>query len=213
MTPYYSEDGITIYHGDCREILPTLGPCDLVLTDPPYGIGRDGQRPSTGPQGGGRKGYESFGWDNERPNAETFSAVLASALEHIIWGGNYFADLLPPSQRWLVWDKGQRINQSDGELAWTSMDGALRIFTLNRVALQLDGAVHPAQKPLALMRWCLSFAPNANTVCDPFMGSATTLRAAKDRGLEAVGIEIEERYCEIAAKRLAQKVLPLEAAK
>jgi site-specific DNA-methyltransferase (adenine-specific) len=91
------------------------------------------------------------------------------------------------------------------------MSGALRIFTLNRMALQLDGASHPTQKPWKLMSWCISFAPEATSVCDPFMGSGTTLRAAKDRGLEAIGIEIEESYCEIAAKRLAQRVLPLEA--
>ena len=90
--------------------------------------------------------------------------------------------------------------------------GPLRIFTLNRVALMTDGAVHPTQKPEALMRWCLMFFPEARTVLDPFMGSGTTLRAAKDLRRRAVGVEVNERYCEIAANRLRQRVLPLEMA-
>jgi len=205
MKPYYERNGITIYHGDCREILPTIK-ADCVVTDPPYGIGRDGQTRSTGKHGG-RKGYEFLGWDSARPHRDTFDAILASSDEQIIWGGNYFADMLPPSMGWLVWDKGQRINQSDGELAWTSMEQALRICTLNRVELMIDGAQHPTQKPVALLKWCLSFVPTG-TILDPFMGSGTTLVAAKLEGRRAIGIEIEERYCEIAAKRLAQEVLP-----
>ncbi len=204
MTPYYDHAGITIYHGDCREIL-RYNMADLLLTDPPYGINRDGQVRSNGTHGG-RKAYEFLGWDKERPSAETFHLLLECALSQVIWGGNYFADLLPPRSQWLVWDKGQRINQSDGELAWTSRNGALRIFTLNRVELMVDGAVHPTQKPQQLISWVLSLYPEAQTILDPFMVSGTTLRAAKDLGRKAIGIEIEERYCEIAAKRMAQEV-------
>jgi DNA modification methylase len=205
--PYYQDDACTIYHGDCREILPLLPKVDLVLTDPPYGIGRDGQKKSTGPTGGGRKAYEFLGWDGERPAPQTFEAILDCADQHIIWGGNYFADLLPPTMRWLVWDKGQRIAQSDGELAWTSAQKALRIFTENRVEIQKDGAVHPTQKPESLMRWCLGLHPSAAIILDPFMGSGTTLRAAKDLGRKAIGIELERKYCDIAVKRLRQEVL------
>lgn len=206
--PYYQDEHCTIYHGDCRHILPELDRADLLLTDPPYGIGKDGQKASDGAHGG-RKAYEFLGWDGDRPSQFTFALLLAAANEHIIWGGNYFADYLPAQMKWFVWDKGQRINQSDGELAWTSLGGALRICTLNRVELQLDGAEHPTQKPLKLINWCLEQAPHIHTVIDPYMGSGTTLRAAKDRGLVAVGIEREEKYCEIAVKRLAQTVLPL----
>ena len=81
--------------------------------------------------------------------------LLAAAPQAVIWGGNYFADLLPATGKWLVWDKGQRINQSDGELAWTSRGGALRIKTLNRVELMTDGAEHPTQKPVRLIKWCI----------------------------------------------------------
>lgn len=205
--PYYQDSAVTIYHADCREILPHLPKVDLVLTDPPYGIGRDGSKFSTGPTGGGRKAYEFLGWDGNRPAPDTFATILQAAPRHVIWGGNYFADLLPPTMRWLVWDKGQRIAQSDGELAWTSEQKALRIFTENRVAIQNDGAVHPTQKPESLMRWCLGLYPEAGTILDPFMGSGTTLRAAKDLGRKAIGIELEEKYCEIAARRMAQEVL------
>tara|TARA_Y100000310_G_C20589872_1_gene767415 strand:+ start:193 stop:540 length:348 start_codon:yes stop_codon:yes gene_type:complete len=113
---------------------------------------------------------------------------------------------------WLFWDKGQELNQADGELAWTSFDVALRRIVINRNAIAQDGAVHPTQKPLRLIRWSLSFADKqeeAKSILDPFMGAGTTLRAAKDLGRQAIGIELEETYCEIAAKRLAQEVLPL----
>lgn len=203
MTPYYTDDSVTIYHADCREWMPEA---DVLVTDPPYGIGRDGQTPSTGGHGG-RKGYAHLGWDSERPDRATFDRMLRAAPVAIVWGGNYFADLLPPTGKWLVWDKGQRINQSDGELAWTSMPGAVRIYVQNRVALMQDGAVHPTQKPLSVMRWCV--AMTTGTILDPFMGSGTTLVAAKSLSRKAIGIEIEERYCEIAARRCSQEVLGL----
>jgi site-specific DNA-methyltransferase (adenine-specific) len=212
MKPYYEENGITIYHGDCREILPSLPRADLVLTDPPYGIGRDGMRASTSSHGG-RKPYEFLGWDAQTPPPEIFDSIFACSSHQIIWGANYFTRSLPPSMGWLFWDKGQRICGSDGELAFTSFESALRVFTLNRVELMLDGAYHPTQKPIKLIKYCVAYAdkqvefPLIQTILDPFMGSGTTLRAAKDLGRKAIGIEIEERYCEIAAKRLSQGVL------
>lgn len=205
MKPYYEQDGITLYHGDCREILPTFPDksFDLVLTDPPYGIGMDGQRRSTGVHCG-RKGYVYMGWDRERPAGEIFMQMYRVSEEQIIWGGNYFVEHLPASSGWMVWDKGQRIKQSDGELAFAFFDRALRIKTMNRVALLNDGAQHPTQKPVDLMKWCLDSAPAAASILDPFCGSGTTLVAAKQLGRKAVGIEIEEKYCEITVKRLAQ---------
>jgi DNA modification methylase len=202
MKPYYSHAGIQIFHGDCREILPTLPTCDLLLTDPPYGIGMAGKKGDTR-----RAGYENLGWDDQAPDRETFRLMFAASIEQVVWGANYFAPLLRPSMGWLVWDKGQRIDQSDGELAYTSRDAALRIFTAGRHLLNGDGAhAHPTQKPLALMKWCLSLFPDAKTVLDPFCGSGTTLVAAKAMGLTGVGIEMHEPYCEIAAKRLSQEV-------
>ena len=209
MQPYYEQSGITIYHGDCREVLPTLPVMDLVLTDPPYGIGRDGKPPSTSKHGG-HKGYEFLGWDAEPPTTETLRLVLGAARDAIIWGANYYPQVFSKSPGWLMWDKGQRIDQADGELAFSTRRGPLRIFTLNRVALQTDGAVHPTQKPEALMQWCLGFFPSSRTILDPFMGSGTTLVAAKRLGKSAIGIDIQEKYCEMAARRLRQGALPME---
>ena len=205
--PYYEHAGITIYHGDCREILPALGKFDLLLTDPPYGIGRDGQTQSNGAHGG-RRAYEVHSnWDDVSPCAGGFHLMFTASHDQCIWGGNYFTPHLKPSMGWIVWNKEQRINQSDGELAYTSRDAALRIFDANRVILMGDGPCHPTQKPVALMKWCLSLFPDARSVLDPFLGSGTTLVAVKAMGLTGVGIELHEPYCEIAAKRLAQEVL------
>jgi len=209
VTPYYQDSYVTIYHGDCREILPELPKVDLVLTDPPYGIGKDGQKQSTGGHGG-RKGYEFMGWDNMRPDKSTFDIIRNSSVNQIIWGGNYFADMLPATSKWLVWDKGQRINQSDGELAWTSYDGALRIYTINRVELMIDNAQHPTQKPIKLFAKIIAdYSESGQTLLDPFLGSGTTCYCAKKLNRHSIGIEIEEKYCEIAAKRCSQGVFDL----
>ena len=210
MVPYYEDDAVQIFHGDCREILPDLPKVDLVLTDPPYGIGKDGQRRTTGNHGAGRRGHEYLGWDKWRPKKKLLFTVINAGEVAIVWGGNHLSERLPLGGKWLVWDKGQRIHQSDGELAWTTIPGALRIYTCNRFALMFDGASHPTQKPLKLMKWCIELCPgNPQTILDPFMGSGTTLRAAKDLGRKAIGIEIEEKYCEIAAQCMAQEVLDL----
>lgn len=210
-SPYYEDSACKIFLGDCREILPRLEPVDLLLCDPPYGLGKIGRKSSTSSHGG-RKAYDFEDWDLVRPGKETFDLMFDKSSEQIIWGANYFSDYLPPSMGWLVWDKGQNIDQSDCELAFTSYDKPLRRIILNRVALMIDGTTHPTQKPLKLMTWCILQADKnsgqqISSILDPFMGSGTTLRAAKDLGRKAIGIEISEKYCEIAAKRLRQEVL------
>lgn len=203
MKPYYSEAGIEIYHGDCRQILPQIGTFDLLLTDPPYGINADRDRNS---QANGWVDYGSSGWDKTPCDSERLTLCRDACSKAVIWGGNYFE--LPLSMGWLVWNKGQRdFSLADGELAWTSENKALRIFDYSRAEALQDGRVHPTQKPQALMKWCIALFPKAKTVLDPFCGSGTTLVAAKDMGLSAAGIEAEERYCEIAANRLRQEVL------
>lgn len=214
MKPYYDDGkGIVIYHGDNREVLPLIGRHDLLLTDPPYGIGR-----ANGMGGGGggldprkrlvRK-YEG-GWDEEKPGVDALRLMIEKANKSIIWGGNYFTDLLPQSNKWLVWDKVQTMpSYSDAELAWTNLEGntvtMFRQCGAGMLAVEKD-RFHPTQKPLALMKWCLSLFPEAKSVLDPFLGSGTTAVACKDMGLSCTGIEAEERYCEIAANRLRQEV-------
>lgn len=210
MKPYFQDDAVTIYHGDCREIVPGLGRFDLLLTDPPYGIGRSGKPMSTSKHGG-HKGYIDLGWDKEAPGDPTMIMVMGACSDCIVWGANYFPHIMPKGPGWLLWDKGQRLDQADGELAATTIKKPLRIFTLNRVAILTDGAVHPTQKPVALMKWCITLAGDVKTILDPFAGSGTTGRAAKDLGRKAVLIEREEKYCEIAAKRMSQQVFKWEA--
>ncbi len=190
----------TLYLGDCRDVLPLIK-ADAVITDPPYGIGKDGQAKTTGGHGG-RKAHEFLGWDSERPPKEIFDLILQAAEKTVIWGGNYFADFLPPTGKWFVWDKGQRINQSDGELAWTSENGALRICTMNRVELLLDGTEHPTQKPERLMMWCIDKIGAKGTILDPFMGSGSTGVAAVKLAQEFIGIEREQKYFDIACRRI-----------
>lgn len=198
----------TLYLGDCRDVLASLPRVDLMLTDPPYGIGIDGQKESVNrnPKHN-RKAHDFMGWDNETPERLVFELLRYKSAGQIVWGGNYFTDKLPhPTKGWLFWDKGQRgLTMSDGELAWTSFDFPTRAYTLNRVALQEDGGTeHPTQKPLRLMTWCLGLVPDARTVCDPFMGSGTTGVACAQLGREFIGIEREPRYFEIACRRIEQ---------
>jgi len=200
-TPYYDDgSGIVIYHGDCREILPHLPKVDLVLTDPPYGIGFAAQ-PTKWQR---LAGYHPEGWD-DLPFDDP-SMLLEAGACHIIWGGNFYA--LPPSRSWLCWYKPDAPpSMGSFELAWTNLNKNTRQITHSISATNQERVGHPTQKPLAVIAWCLGFAPDAHTILDPFMGSGTTLRAAKDLGRKCIGIELEEKYCEIAAKRLSQEVL------
>jgi len=215
VKPFFDDGQITIYHGDCRDILPTLEPVDLVLTDPPYGIGKYTK--------GGKFTGGALGHRNKKAFAQRADPVIGDdhpfdpafllmyGTQQIIWGWNHYPDKLPRGSC-LVWlkrhDPAFGSFLSDAELAWFSAGAGvycIRDLSNNSITRQ---RVHPTQKPVSLMRWCIEKA-NGQIILDPFMGSGTTLRAAKDLGRKAIGIEIEERYCEIAVQRLAQEVLPL----
>ena len=203
----------TLYLGDCSVILTQLGKFDLLLTDPPYGINAAKGMGGGGTDATGRwkrkpRKYEGS-WDSEQPTKEVFEMLLLSSRTHIIWGGNHFSYLLPKSGKWLFWDKLNSMpSYSDGETAWTSLDGV----TIKKIALCNNGMasnrdgmrVHPTQKPVQIMEWCLSFVPDAVTVLDPFMGSGTTGVACHNMGKTFVGIEREPKYFEIACKRIEQ---------
>jgi DNA modification methylase len=220
--PYYESGGITIYLGDCKKILPWIQPVDLLLTDPPYGIGearkKNVNRSNTTKFAGRNsfvmsKDYGTSDWDDAPPPDWFIESAKESAKTQILWGGNYYG--LPASSCWLVWDKDNGENDfADCELAWTNMPKAVRKFRWKwhgmlqeQMGDKKEHRVHPTQKPTALMRWCLSLVPEAKTVLDPFMGSGTTLVASKLEGRQAIGIEINEAYCEAAAKRLSQGTL------
>jgi site-specific DNA-methyltransferase (adenine-specific) len=198
VKPYYDEGGITIYHGKAEEVLPTLPVFDLLLTDPPYGLGN---RMQGGTWGAAPKYADMRRWDSA-PSPDLLSLILTVAPVVVVWGGNYFD--LPPSRCWLAWDKQNAVaTMSDVELAWTNQDRPCKRFS-HPVATHRYG--HPSEKPLPLFQWCLRLFQHG-AVIDPFMGSGTALEAAKLAGRKAVGIEVEERYCEIAANRLRQGVL------
>jgi len=216
-TPYYQDDAVTIYHADNRDILPYLAPVDLVLTDPPYGIAYPTDYKSRGlARRANARDYPPVHGDNEPFDP---APILALGLPTLLFGGNHFADRLPPSSGWVAWDKCRPLDldQAMAELAWSNFIKGARVFRYRWNGMIRDGDEthdHPTMKPAALWRWILSLRwTPPGTVLDPFMGSGTTLRAAKDLGRRAIGIEIEERYCEIAARRMAQSVLALEDAR
>lgn len=197
--PYYDVDGITIYNADCRQVLPFLGKFDLLLTDPPYGIGDRMQ----GGTWGAKEKYADFRTWDEAPKQYSIDQMVDFANLSIVWGGNYYE--LPSSRCWLVWRKINAVPTMAGaELAWSNMDKPCKAIDLP-VGVHRHG--HPTEKPMKLMRWCLGLVPDAQTILDPFMGSGTTLVAAKAEGRRAVGIEINEAYCEATVNRLAQGVL------
>ena len=201
---YHETEHGTIYCGDCLDVLPTLEiKADLCLTDPPYGIDY-GNSGGFCKSAGWNNWKGSTKWDSEIPCKEIFDAVMNASKNQIIWGGNYFTDHLPPSMGWLVWNKRQRnFSLADGELAWTSFDKALRIYDYSRGEALQDGRVHPTQKPVALFGWCLqNYSKEQDLILDPFAGSGTTAIACIRLNRRYILIEKEEKYCEIAAKRI-----------
>jgi DNA modification methylase len=193
--------------GDCLEILPTLDKVDAVITDPPYGIKRD-------------KGFDGFGgfgapiartrydgdWDSIRPTQGHFDLILEKSGFAFIFGGNYFADMLPPSTHWVVWDKLNTMPTfGDCELAWTNSDRKSVI----KITVEYNGLLgkekfreHATQKPVLLMESILREYNKHMTILDPFMGSGTTGVACANLGRKFIGIEIEEKYFDIACERI-----------
>jgi len=192
MKPYYQDSYVTIYHGDCREILPQLPKVDLVLTDPPY------------------YGYDNYEWD-----VVDLVNLLPPVRSFIFWKGGSFPLSFTARH---IWAKANRNVGNSGEqyeeiyeLNGNTTGLVLRHAVIDsEMNAQLNGDVfynHPTQKPIKLIRRIL--APTKGDILDPFMGSGTTLRAAKDLNRKCIGIEIEEKYCEIAAKRCSQSVFQL----
>ena len=209
MKPYYDHAGIQIYQADCRDVMEAwMGlrtkPFDLMLPDPPYG---HGEKWSGGTWASDPMYADAKEWDAELFPSADLIALIGLAKRSIVWGGNYYP--LPPTRSWLAWEKTSKMEtMADFELAWTNLDRPAKVFLEDR---NPDGKRwHPTQKPESLMRWCLSLSRNTRTVFDPFAGSGSVLVAAKRLGYQAVGVELREPYCEIAAKRLSQEALPLE---
>jgi site-specific DNA-methyltransferase (adenine-specific) len=196
----------TLYLGDCMEILPTLGKVDALISDPPYGIGYSHGK-------GGGKLARSTKFDNhaiigdDKPfNPEPFLDFD----KVLLWGANHFADKLPSSPNWLVWDKRDGVcsnDQADCEIAWTNQKSPARLIRHLWNGMLKDSErgierVHPTQKPIVVMKWCIEQIGNPRTILDPFMGSGTTLVACQQMGRHGIGIEIDTQYFQIACERV-----------
>lgn len=190
----------TLYLGDCRDILPTLGQVDAVVTDPPYGIAAKWK----GGLGHGWKTAREQSairneWDAAAPSRETLERLLAISREQVIWGGNYFD--LPASRCWLVWSKPERgFSLAEAELAWTNRDNVVRVFDGPRSEPDRQ---HPTQKTLGVMTWSISWT-TGRIILDPFMGSGTTGVACVNLGRKFIGIEIDPDYFDIACRRIEE---------
>jgi DNA modification methylase len=176
---------------------------NAVITDPPYGIGIDGQKKSVraNPKHN-RKHHEKKGWDAQRPDASIFGYIVALGVPAVVWGGNYFADLLPATRGWLYWGKGQDgLTMSDGELAWTTEDKPLRSKTVNRAALK--GSVHPTQKPTEVIEFSVDYlsVPQKGAVLDLFSGSGTICIVCEKTDRRAYMMELDPKYCDVIVKR------------
>jgi len=175
---------------------------ELAIVDPPYGIGRSG-RPKSTSRHGGHKGFEDKGWDVATPTIEYFNEIKRVSKNQIIWGANYYPQYLKSSSGWILWDKGQRIDQADGEIAFSSFNKALRIFTLNRVSLQIEGTIHPTQKPIKLYEWLLTnYAKQGDKILDTHLGSMSSVIACHNLGFEITGCELDKDYFEAGIKRV-----------
>lgn len=211
-------ESVVLYCGDCREILPTLGRVDAVVTDPPYGI-----RYSPGAGGGGIRAKNGARYEkrftgkdvvigDDRPFDPAF--LLSLDVPTIMWGGNHFASRLPDSPSWLVWDKrrGTTTNDfADCEIAWSNLGQPARCIPHLWNGMLRDSErgvprVHATQKPIEVMEWCLKFVPANAGILDPFMGSGTTGVAAVRSGRAFTGIEIDEKYFDIACRRIADEL-------
>lgn len=210
ITPYYhnAEHDITVYCGDCAEVMPELeaGSIDAVITDPPYGLDKKWT--------GGTwftKGVYANGITWDQPVDNDFIVSLTKYDTCIIWGGNYYA--LPPARCWLMWDKPDIFHtMGQFELAWTNLDKPTNKMIHSCHSWHRE---HPTEKPLKLMTWCIELYTQPNDlILDPFLGSGTTAVAAYQTGRRCIGIEISEDYCDIAVKRIkeavAQKTIALE---
>jgi site-specific DNA-methyltransferase (adenine-specific) len=219
---YFKDDDVVIYCADCREILPLIPDksIDLVLTDPPYGINIAKNGTVGGTNLAVTKNYGASDWDNERLDAVVINEIQRIGFNQIIFGGNYIADLLSPSPCWIIWDKRDNLpsnNFADCELIWTSFKSPSRLYKflwqgmLQKNMSDKEYRYHPTQKPLEIVgRLIETYSKQVDSILDPFLGSGTTAVCAKKLGRKCIGIEIEEKYCEIAVDRLRQSVMKLE---
>jgi len=213
---YFRTDNGVLYCGDCLKIMPELEPVDLVLTDPPYGIKQDKGFGGFGGFGEpiARKQYDDT-WDSMRPTKIYFNEIIKLSKTALIFGGNYFADLLPISTHWIVWDKLNTMPTfGDCELIWTNIKRkSVKKYTCeyNGLLGKEGKRVHPTQKPVKLFIELLEiYSKTKDIICDCFHGSGTTAIACEKLNRRWIGIEKSEEYCKIAKQRIINETRQLK---
>jgi len=215
MTKFRTEviGDCTLYLANSLDVVPTLDKSDAIVADPPYGytyIPRDNKTKSR--KCAGNFGYRDQIIGNDGKYGFDPRPFMDTADDHIWWGANCYADKLPLTKSWLIWDKacgGDTAQYGQAEMAWSSLGFASKIFHHRWQGMIRDSEhatkrVHPTQKPIAVMEWCIGFLPEAETILDPFMGSGTTGVACVRQGRSFTGIELDEKYYEIALKRIEE---------
>ena len=200
---------INIYNQDCLEAMKEMSnnQFDLAIVDPPYGINRSGQKETfTKIKKHKRKYFKNKKWDKAIPNKEYFYELQRVSKNQIIWGANYFVEFLKGSMGWVFWDKGQDLTMSDGELAFTSFDRALRRIVINRSQLVREGGtIHPTQKPVKLYEWLLmNYAKDGDKILDTHLGSGSIALACHNLGYDLEGYELDKEYYDNALKRIKE---------
>jgi site-specific DNA-methyltransferase (adenine-specific) len=190
--------GSIVFNSDCVEGMKQFPDkyFDLAIVDPPYGIDRGGQ-PETFTKNPKhkRRQHTQKDWDNERPPFVYWEQLFRVSKNQIVWGANYFTNFLPPSMGWIFWDKGQDLSMSDGELAFTSFEVALRRKIINRVEILKDGAIHPTQKPIKLYDWLyFNYATEGQKVLDTHLGSGSNRISAHKYKMDFTAFEIDKEY-------------------
>ncbi len=219
MKPYFETDLGKLYCGDSLDYLDIISDADAIIADPPYGIDLNGM-----------SGTYRSKWVNA---ADEYLIIgddkpfdpspWIRFPKTILWGGIHFAHKLPSSRAWIVWDKREGTtsdNQADCEIAWTNLKGPARLYShlwrglcrRGEENVSRQGRFHPTQKPIALMMFCIEMCKldPGSLIVDPYMGSGTTLIAAERYGHKYIGIEISEKYCEIAANRIKRETQQLK---
>lgn len=208
-----------LYNDDCLNVMRLMADksVDLILTDPPYGIGEAAGKNKSRDNIAVAKDYGNLDWDNSIPGAEYFSEIMRVSRHQVIFGGNYFIEHLKNSPCWIVWDKDNGENDfADCELAWCSFSSAVRRLKyrwngmLQQDMRNKEIRVHPTQKPVRLFEWILEkYAEPGWKIMDPFLGSGSTAIAANRLGFDFIGVEREQAYFEAALERIPRETAQL----
>ena len=198
---------LNITNEDCMQLMARYPDkyFELAIVDPPYGINRSGQNETfTKNPKHKRKHFEDKKWDSKTPDKKFFKELFRVSKNQIVWGANYFSQYLPASMGWIFWDKGQDLTMSDGELAFTSFQVALRRKIINRGQLMVEGGtIHPTQKPVALYKWLLDkYAKSGDKILDCFLGSGSIAIACHDYNFDLTACELDTDYYNAAMKRI-----------